>query len=71
MLLSGSRPFRVLRIHRRLRPPITVRASRGIGAADLEILRTLALRNGVEWLVGEDFATHARERGVWAWRSRG
>lgn len=66
MLLGGRRPFRVLRIHRKLRPPITVRASRGIQGDDLETLRTLALRNGAEWLVGDEFATHTRERGIWA-----
>jgi len=69
MLLSGRHPLRVLRVHRRLRPPITVRASRGIQPHDLEILRTLALRNGIEWMVGEDFATQARERGIWAMTS--
>ncbi len=71
MLLGGRHPFRVLRVHRKVRPPITIRASRGIDEHDLEILRTLALRNGVEWIVGEDFAARTRERGVWAWRSRG
>ncbi len=66
MLLSGSRPFRVLRIHRKLRPPITVRATRGIDTEELEVLHALALRNGVEWMLADDFETHARERGVWS-----
>lgn len=70
MLLAGRRPFRVLRVHRRRRPPITVRASRGIAPDDLATLRRLALRNGVEWIVGDDFTKHAREQGVFALRSR-
>lgn len=69
MLLSGPKPFRVLRVYRARRPPITVRASRGIGRDDLEMLRTLALRNGVEWMVSDDFLAHSRERGIWARRS--
>ena len=71
MLLSGTQPFRVLRIHRVRRPPITVRATRGIQHADLDALRTIALRNGVEWFVSDEFASLARERGVWAWRRQG
>lgn len=71
MLLSGTQPFRVLRIHRVRRPPITVRATRGIQRTDLDALRTIALRNGVEWVVSDEFATLARERGVWAWRRQG
>lgn len=68
MLLGGARPFRVLRVHRRLRPPITVRASRGIEIADLAVMRTIAERNGTEWLVSDEFAALAVERGVWARR---
>jgi len=70
MLLSGAHPFRVLRIHRARRPSITVRASRGIDRADLDVLRAIAQRNGVEWVVSDEFVTLARERGLWARRTR-
>lgn len=71
MLLSGTQPFRVLRIHRARRPPITVRATRGIRPADVDALHTIALRNGVEWAVSDEFVTLARERGLWARFARG
>jgi hypothetical protein len=29
------------------------------------MLRTLALRNGVAWMVDDDFLAHCRERGIW------
>lgn len=66
LVLGGGHPVRVLRIHRRFRGPIRVRATRGIDARDLAALRTIALRNGTKWQVGNDFGVRARERGIWA-----
>ncbi|MCJ7671208.1 MAG: hypothetical protein MUP67_04065 [Acidimicrobiia bacterium] len=66
LLLGGRQPVRVLRIHRRYRWPILARSTRGISERDLDAMRTIALRNGTTWNVGDDFEHRSRERGIWS-----